>query len=160
MRRIDCWLTVLLITVLFSVLGCRGDDDECAEDEHEDLSGMWQLDMVLTSYCDPEDIGEEDTETVTVTQSGSTIVVDVGGFFLVSEVTGSICGDTFHARGTASDEFMGCSGSETVTVSGTVEGDTVQGQVSFSQHINDPEVCLGIESCNGSYDFMGERVDW
>ena len=147
-----------IASVLVSAVACRDSDEPCSADEHEDMSGTWELATVVTSHCEDDQVGAEDRETATVEQQNDEITVDVSGFLLVSELRGSICGASFSARDSESAELLDCSGTESVTVSGEVDGDAVSGSIHWSQQVDDPETCLGITSCSGSLSYTGERI--
>jgi hypothetical protein len=135
--------------------GCRSSGGECETDDHEDVAGTWELTTVVTSSCDPEDVGEEDTEVATVVQDGGQLTIDGLGV----DLDGSICGASFSARGTSTESVGACTYSVSVTVSGAVDGDTAEGDYRSTMQVPDPEACLSLlTSCTTSYSYSAERI--
>lgn len=146
------WAPTVLVLALVAT-GCR-DGDECSSDEHADLAGSWEIRMTVTSdSCDPGDVGDEDFEVATVVQEGRQLTIDLGAQVL----EGTICGDSFSARGSESASFGGCVGSQTITVSGDFNGTTISGQSTWLQTTNGHTDCFGFGNCRGSYSITGER---
>jgi hypothetical protein len=157
MRRF--MLLLALAVQAMSLSSCRGSsEDECSTDDHADVSGMWNLTTTVTSSCDQDDVGDVDTEIIDVVQDGDRVSFEMSGFILVGTISGTICGDTFSAAAFESADILGCAGTETVSVQGSVDGDSAEGTTSWSQAIADPEACFGFTSCSGTTSFTAERM--
>jgi len=147
------WTGLTFVAALAAIAGCR-NGGECSAEEHADLAGTWDVRMTVTSdSCDPGDVGDEETEVATVVQDGRDITVDLG----IGVLEGTVCGNSFSARGSESGSFGGCVGSQTITVSGDFDGATITARSSYSSTTNGHEDCFGVGSCRGTYDITGER---
>lgn len=147
-------------------VGCRqGNDEGCSVTEHEDISGTWIVEAVTTvASCDAESVNESQTRYVEVTQDGAHIEIDLTGPIMI----GSICGDTFSARGSEIDDFLGCSATTRSSTSGSVEGDTIDATFTTSTELANSQACADllrkaeqygfeIGSCTTSTTVTGQR---
>jgi hypothetical protein len=159
------WAAVWAVAIVLSlgVIGCReGGDEGCSVTEHEDISGSWTVEAKITaSTCDPEGVGTTETEIADVTQDGGRVEIELMGDVL----SGSICGDSFSARLTESDELSGCTMTQTSSTSGSVDGDTIDAIYTTTTQVADTQACADIlelvglddPSCSQSMTVTGAR---
>jgi hypothetical protein len=156
MKRL-AWLAAILV-------GCGGSDPA-------DFEGMWTVSITNgPNDCNVMNWTEGDSNsgiTIDITQSDSDATVDVTGLagaYLdavlgnTDPFSGSVDGDTLVAEreGTNALNSGNCTYTYNVTVHTTIDGDTMQGFLSYVPATNGNSDCAALE-CENRQNLSGNR---
>jgi len=159
--------SILLLSVLLS--GCGGSDD--FESKPVDVSGSYTMtvtskanDCGLANWKEGESAGGI---PVTVTQDGKSVngSIDglVGGLVKLwlgsNTFQGTVDGEEVHATnfGTNSTTSGGCSYTLNMVLDGVLDGNALQGTLTYEPQTNGSPDCGQLETCQNVQDFVGSR---
>jgi hypothetical protein len=122
MRRQSFWFSILVTGLIFASAGvARGQDSPQAppsDAKAANVAGTWSV-----SFETPNGTM---TQTLTLTQDGSSLTGTIGGERGTADVKGSVSGSTVNFSATR----KGQRGTFTTNYSGTLDGDTIKGTIS------------------------------
>jgi hypothetical protein len=105
---------------------------------------------------------------VTLTQQGTTVTATVGGLAAAvldlvlgtAQFQGTVTGDSFSlsAFGTAHATDGDCSYTLKATLAGSISGDSIQGQITYSESTNGSPACSYHATCTSVQNFDGVRA--
>ena len=118
MKRYSSVFSALIAVVLLACASAARAQDSTADTKPSNVAGTWSVSF--------ETRNGTMTQTLTLTQDGSTLTGTIGGERGAADVKGSINGNTISFSATRKGER----GTFTMNYTGTVDGDTIKGTIS------------------------------